>query len=162
MPQGRIACIVKQNNTIRKRSKSVPLRKISTPLFAEPNMIRKQSSVTQNVDTVTRTKYAKSICSKKTTPFAEPNMNRKESSVTQRVDTGTRTKYAKSSCSKKNIDTEKHVKEIPPQSITLSRGNLEVALNFPSDTVVKFRSGFSENVLMNNLCRCKRFVISAQ
>lgn len=42
-----------------------------------------------------------------------------------------------------------------PQCILLTSGNLELALNFPSDAVVKFREKNKETVLMNGLCFCK-------
>ncbi|KAF2881357.1 hypothetical protein ILUMI_24800 [Ignelater luminosus] len=56
----------------------------------------------------------------------------------------------------KKVNLEKAAKDIKsPQSIILSRGSLVLAVNFPSDTYVKFQEGSSEKLLMRGLCQCK-------
>lgn len=57
---------------------------------------------------------------------------------------------------RKKVNVEKADKDIKsPQSIILSRGSLVLAVNFPSDTYVKFQEGSSEKLLMRGLCQCK-------
>lgn len=46
-----------------------------------------------------------------------------------------------------------NVKE--PQTILLTRGSLKLALNFPSDAMVKFRKRNLETFLMRGICYCK-------
>lgn len=46
-----------------------------------------------------------------------------------------------------------NVKE--PQSIVLTRGCLKLSLNFPSDSMVKFRDKNQESFLMRGFCYCK-------
>lgn len=43
----------------------------------------------------------------------------------------------------------------PSQSITLYKGSLKLAVNFPSDATVKFQSGRREKCLMQGMCNCK-------
>lgn len=42
-----------------------------------------------------------------------------------------------------------------PQSITLSRGCLKLAVNFPSDTMVKLQDGNNEKLLLGGDCFCR-------
>lgn len=85
---------------------------------------------------------------------------KKEPTLLQRTNSVTN-KNAKLVNSKSNLDIEKRVKKTAPQSITISRGGLKLAVKFPSDAVVKFKNGHTENFLMNKMCMCKRFAISA-
>lgn len=47
-------------------------------------------------------------------------------------------------------------------NITISRGALKLAVNFPSDAFVKFRNGKKEKKLIGEMCYCKQFFVSCQ
>lgn len=79
----------------------------------------------------------------------------------QRINSINNNKNAKTIHNRLNLEIEECVKKLPPQSITISTGGLKLAVKFPSDAVVKFQNGHSENFLMNKMCGCRRFAISA-
>lgn len=41
------------------------------------------------------------------------------------------------------------------QSIVLSRGNLNLCVNFPSDTLVTLKDGHAEKFILRGECQCK-------
>lgn len=93
-------------------------------------------------------------------PVIEENdITEKQSSLLKRTNTAINNKNAKTIHNRLNI--EECVKKLPPQSITISKGGLKLAVNFPSDATVKFQNGHTEQFLMNKMCSCKRFAISA-
>lgn len=48
-----------------------------------------------------------------------------------------------------------------PHNITIKRGALRLAINFPSDAFVRLQSGPKEKRIMGDLCYCKRFTPNA-
>lgn len=55
----------------------------------------------------------------------------------------------------KNAHINKELVFKVPQSITISRGSLRLAVNFPSDATVKVKTGRTEKQITQGLCNCK-------
>lgn len=55
----------------------------------------------------------------------------------------------------KNVHINKELAFKTPQSITISRGSLRLAVNFPSDATVKVKTGRIEKQITQGLCNCK-------
>lgn len=93
-----------------------------------------------------------------------PTINEKEANsagaVTKKTSTSPKNKSAerkKSEYKPKKINLLFKDNTVSPQSITVNRGALKLAVNFPSDAFVKFRIGHSQKQLMGEMCHCKRF-----
>nr|CAH7759829.1 unnamed protein product [Callosobruchus chinensis] len=77
--------------------------------------------------------------------FKEPT-RQKPMSATRKIKSAMDSKDLKSS----NSNVSK-----PPQNIVLSRGYLNLKINFPSDSTVKYQEGNVERILMKGICFCK-------
>lgn len=55
---------------------------------------------------------------------------------------------------KTSLPIKKHI-PFQPNCIILNRGSLELSVNFPSDTSVKYQQGTKDRFLIRNECNCK-------
>lgn len=116
----------------RLRSKSVPSRK--------PQLL---SAIERNIPKT-----------------AEPRVSSGASYVKSKTPSTKSAQSAKKSSAKSAKSEQSHLPYVSnalstPQSLSLSRGCLKLNVNFPSDTLVKFRSGTSQQLLFGQTCFCR-------